>query len=92
MSGPLKACNLSMYRMSRCHNFGLRIWIQTNGSYSSFGQLFVPQLVIRELHQETMADFSLLFHHLIFLQLFGIFLDQSLQTSLTLIASQQMIK
>ena len=39
-----------------------------------------------------MADFSLLFQRLTFLQLCGIRLDLFLQTSLTLIVFQQMIK
>ena len=52
----------------------------------------LPLPVIRELHQETMVDFSHLFLHLVFLQLFGILLDQLLQTIRTLIVFQQMIK
>jgi hypothetical protein len=59
--------------------------IPTNGLYALSGQLCLPLPVIRELRQEMMVDFNNLFRHLIFLQLFGLLLNQVTQTNRFLI-------
>ena len=73
VSGLLKRCNQSMFRRFQCHNFGLRILIPVNESYSSDGQLFSLLTASRKPTRQVEV-FSHLFHLLTFLRLCGIWI------------------